>query len=70
MAKKIGSGQTVVLVSHSMPQVEKLSDRVIWLDKGRLVQIGEPGEVIRAYTDSVEKKSQPGVAESTAPAPA
>ena len=70
MAEKIGSSQTVVLVSHSMAQVKKLSDRVMWLDKGRLLQIGDPDEVIRAYTDSIEKKSQPGAVESAAPAPA
>jgi len=70
MAEKIGSGQTVVLVSHSMPQVEKLSDRVMWLDRGRLMQIGDPAEVIRAYTESIENRPKAKQVQVTAPAPA
>ncbi|MFD3271631.1 ABC transporter ATP-binding protein [Paenibacillus dendritiformis] len=32
----IDSGTTVLFVSHSLGQVEKLCDRVLWLDKGRV----------------------------------
>ena len=49
MLQKIGSSQTVVLVSHSLPQVEKLADRVIWLERGRLRMQGDTKTVIEAY---------------------
>ncbi len=43
------AGKTVVVVSHAMNQVERLSDRVVYLHKGRIVADGEPKEVIRLY---------------------
>jgi lipopolysaccharide transport system ATP-binding protein len=70
MTEKIGSGQTVVLVSHSMPQVARLSDRVMWMDSGRVQQIGDPAEVIQAYTDSIEQGPQQVGVGTRIPAPA
>jgi lipopolysaccharide transport system ATP-binding protein len=70
MVEKIGSGQTVVLVSHSMPQVAKLSDRVMWMDHGHVKQIGDPAEVIQAYTDSIDQGPQQIGAGTTIAAPA
>jgi ABC-type polysaccharide/polyol phosphate transport system ATPase subunit len=50
----INSGSAVVLVSHALESVLELSDRVIWLDKGTIRQIGTPKTVISAYRKSVE----------------
>ena len=51
--KEIGqSGRTVVFVSHSMPSVFRLCDRVILLDQGGVVVDGSPREVIRRYLES------------------
>ena len=50
----INSGSAVVLVSHDLESVLKLSDRVIWLDKGTIRQIGTPKKVIPEYRKSVE----------------
>lgn len=46
-------GTTVVLVSHSLPTMRKMADRVMWLDHGRMKLIGETMEVVTAYEDSV-----------------
>lgn len=46
--------RTIILVSHSMPQVRELCDRVAWLDEGRLMQIGDTETVVKAYLDHVE----------------
>jgi lipopolysaccharide transport system ATP-binding protein len=50
---KIGStarsGRTVLFVSHSPLMVEDLSDRVIWLDRGRIFDQGEAKAVVSAY---------------------
>src|SRR5699024_9406596 len=42
-------GVTILLVSHSMDEVERLCDRVVMLDHGRVVIEGTPAE-LRAET--------------------
>jgi ABC-2 type transport system ATP-binding protein len=42
-------GTTVLLTSHSMAEVEQLSDRVGFLNGGRLVAVGPPRELIEAH---------------------
>jgi lipopolysaccharide transport system ATP-binding protein len=49
---KINSEQTVVFVSHSAAQVKRLCDRVLWLDKGRVIRIGEATDVVEEYEHS------------------
>lgn len=44
---------TIVFVSHSLPSVAEFCDRVMWLDKGRIKQIGDAAEVVAAYQESV-----------------
>jgi homopolymeric O-antigen transport system ATP-binding protein len=46
------SGRTVLFVSHSLPAVLRLCDRVILLDRGGVAADGSPQEVVRAYLDS------------------
>ncbi|WP_457642494.1 ABC transporter ATP-binding protein [Persephonella sp.] len=36
---------TTLLVSHDKPEVFKLSDRVIWIDEGKIVKEGSPRKV-------------------------
>lgn len=42
-------GTTTFLVSHAMETVQAMCSRVMWLDHGRLMAVGEPKEVIQAY---------------------
>jgi lipopolysaccharide transport system ATP-binding protein len=42
-------GRTVLFVSHSMAAVTRLCKRVIWLDRGRVVQDGPAHEVVNEY---------------------
>jgi lipopolysaccharide transport system ATP-binding protein len=44
---------TIVLVSHSLGQVQEFCDRVIWLKDGKLAADGEPGSVIRRYEEAM-----------------
>jgi lipopolysaccharide transport system ATP-binding protein len=42
-------GRTVVLVSHQMNQIRRLCTKVLWMDYGRVRQIGPTPEVTGAY---------------------
>jgi lipopolysaccharide transport system ATP-binding protein len=42
-------GLTIVLVSHDITAIRLLCDRVVWLDKGKLLKIGDPSLVADAY---------------------
>jgi ABC-2 type transport system ATP-binding protein len=42
-------GRTVVLTTHYMEEAEVLSDRVAIMDKGKLIAIGAPREIIDRY---------------------
>lgn len=41
--------RSIVIVSHNPGQLRKLSTRVLWLEKGRTLMLGEPKEVLNAY---------------------
>lgn len=44
----MSDGTTVILVSHSIDQIERLCNKVLWLEKGRIKAIGGK-EVIKQY---------------------
>jgi lipopolysaccharide transport system ATP-binding protein len=46
-------GRTVIFVSHHAHQVVDVCDRVIWLDRGKLVADGATGEVVAAYEQAL-----------------
>ena len=43
---------TVLYVSHDLSSVLTFCDRVAWLHKGKLIEIGDPKEVIDHYTEA------------------
>jgi lipopolysaccharide transport system ATP-binding protein len=47
-----GGGRTVLFVSHNMQAINQLCDRAIWIDSGRIVEEGEPSEVVTHYLHS------------------
>ena len=49
MAAKIHSQQTVVLVSHSHHQIERLCDRVVLIEEGISFATGATHEVLSLY---------------------
>ena len=48
---------TVLLVSHSIPQIRELCDKAIWIDNGKLREIGEVNKVCDHYLKDAEKAS-------------
>lgn len=52
MRSMIGGGTTVLYVSHSIQSIRALCDRVIWIDHGNMMMVGEAEEVINAYLNA------------------
>lgn len=52
MKSMINGGTTVLFVSHSIEQIEKLCDKVIWLDHGKIKMIGSTKEICQKYYDN------------------
>jgi lipopolysaccharide transport system ATP-binding protein len=48
---------TILIVSHDLMTLEKLCDRVLWVDDGYVRQIGTPTEVLTAYAEKAMGKS-------------
>lgn len=46
------NGVTILFVSHSASQVEKVCSKAIWLDKGKIIMQGTSKEVCSAYEKS------------------
>ncbi len=46
-------GTTMVITSHWPEVMKKLSDNVIWLEKGEIIHEGDPETVVKKFMDSV-----------------
>ena len=57
MKSLMDGGTTVLLVSHSIPQIRELCDKAIWIDNGKLREIGEVNKVCDHYLMDSEKAS-------------
>ena len=53
MGEVARAGRTIILVSHQMNQVRRLSDRVVWFENGSIFQAGPAHEVISAYESAM-----------------
>lgn len=52
------NGTTIVIVSHSLGQIEEICEKTLWIDKGKVRMEGIPYDVHEAYLEymNVEKK--------------
>lgn len=48
----INDETTVIIVSHSIEQIERLCKHCVWLEKGKIKMIGDAAEVCDAYKNS------------------
>lgn len=49
-------GATIIFVSHSTGDVQAIGDRAMWLDSGRIREIGAPDDVVNKYTAAMVTK--------------
>jgi ABC-type polysaccharide/polyol phosphate transport system ATPase subunit len=58
MRALISNARAAVLVSHDLPALGMICDRVLWLDHGRMKMVGPTKEVIAAYTQQVKSGAE------------
>lgn len=56
-------GTTIVLVSHSTAQVERICDRSIWIHEGQIAAEGDPVEVHKIYLDYMREQRNKAIVE-------
>jgi lipopolysaccharide transport system ATP-binding protein len=49
-------GITILFVSHAVSDVKAIGDRVLWLDHGRTIELGEPDRVVSKYLAAMTEK--------------
>lgn len=60
MKSIIGGGATTILVSHSIPQVRSMCNKILWLDHGRQVAFGDDVKgILDAYEKFLQDKQLP-----------
>jgi ABC-type polar amino acid transport system ATPase subunit len=47
MRQLAGEGMTMIIVTHEMGFAEEISDRVVFMDRGRIVEVSGPHELFR-----------------------
>ncbi|UHA71654.1 ABC transporter ATP-binding protein [Paenibacillus sp. 481] len=50
------SGATIVIVTHDLGTVEKICDRVVWINKGIIVEQGASDRVVNLYQQHMNEK--------------
>ena len=55
MLSMINGGTTVLFVSHSIEQIKKMCDKVVWIDHGKMIKMGGK-EICDEYKKYMESK--------------
>ncbi len=54
MEELMMSDRTVLIVSHATNTLEKFCDRVLWINDGKFMMIGDTAEVLAKYDESMQ----------------
>jgi len=54
--RMIRSDKTVVFVSHQLPAVKELCDRIVWIEDGVIKDSGDVQSVVARYVESVNRR--------------
>lgn len=52
------SGITIVIVSHDLGSIERLCNRAIWIEKGKIRDKGIPHDIVAEYLDDIMNKDK------------
>jgi lipopolysaccharide transport system ATP-binding protein len=53
MGEVAHAGRTIVFISHQLNQIRRLCEKVMWMDSGRIREIGPCAEVVGAYESAI-----------------
>lgn len=53
------AGTTIIFISHELQTVERVCQRVVWLDGGQVREVGPSRDVVHHYLDEVEQTMIP-----------
>lgn len=56
MTDIIQGGATTILVSHSLNQIRRMANKVLWLDHGQQIAFGETKEICDRYEEYLKEK--------------
>jgi ABC-type polysaccharide/polyol phosphate transport system ATPase subunit len=54
MRELMGKARAIVVVSHTLAVLAQMCDRILWLDRGKVRQIGPVKETIASYKEHVQ----------------
>jgi ABC-type polysaccharide/polyol phosphate transport system ATPase subunit len=54
------TGVTVLIVSHHLKTMQALCDHLVWMDKGKVLEMGPADEVAQHYLDYMSKRNAQG----------
>jgi ABC-type polysaccharide/polyol phosphate transport system ATPase subunit len=63
-------GVTILFVSHSIPDVKALGDRALWLDQGRVRELGPTDKVVERFMAAMSEKDSAYACRHPEPPPA
>lgn len=58
IAQMCEGGSTLLIVSHDMYAVSRIADRIVWLERGRVVFDGAPSDAVAAYEASIRDQEE------------
>lgn len=56
MMEIINGGATTILVSHSLDQIRRMCNKVLWLDKGKQIAFGSTEEICDKYAEFLNNR--------------
>ena len=56
MLEMIKGGTTVLYVSHSLESIKELCDKVVWIEHGKMIKMGDAKEICEEYYETQMKK--------------
>jgi ABC-type polysaccharide/polyol phosphate transport system ATPase subunit len=62
MKEMMDHASLMVMVSHDLESIKRICTKGIWMDHGRIAQMGPVDEVVRAYVKSVQSTAKTPVA--------
>lgn len=57
MQEIIAKGSVTILVSHILPQINELCNKVLWMDRGKQIAFGPTSEVLPLYKEFLSGKT-------------